>query len=119
PPTAYLHVTVVPSSLSENSHVMLPLTPMRPSGPSPPDSRSMTAGFTKVTTMCTTPPCSPSLSQKQPCTRGSRYRLEALPETVWSSLHQEPIPAVAALYTSARGPETVTLCRVVKPDAFA
>ena len=82
PPTAYLKRIRVPSPASEKSQVMLPCTPMRPSGPSPPDSRRDVPGMTDETVRCTTPASSPSDSQKQPCTAGSMDMRAASPDIV-------------------------------------
>ena len=61
---------------------MLPFTPMSPSGPSPPDSLSITWRLTEVTTRCTTPSSPPRFSQKQPIGRASMLIRPASPDTV-------------------------------------
>src|SRR5262245_25951785 len=77
---------------------MLPATPVRCSGPSPPLNRISCCDTTDTTVRWTTPPFA-KRSQRHPPGRGSSDRLALLFENVWAGFHHRLTRSAAVLYT--------------------
>src|ERR1700722_14762289 len=93
---------------------MTPSTASPWKGPRAPRRRRVLPGDTYTTLRCSTDPPPGKVSHQQPPARASKTRFAALPENVWSELHQRAGSSRAA-YTLSDDAAVCAVSRISKP----
>src|SRR5882762_7329062 len=104
----------VPSATLFALQVMTPATASPWNGPRAPRRRRVLPGDTYTTLRCSTEPPPGKVSHQQPPARASNTRYAALPENVWSELHQFAGSSRAA-YTLSDDAAVCAVSRISNP----